>query len=241
MQPLGLLPGDNASQAFAINNQGQAVGYSSGPAGMRPFLWTRNAGMQYLGTLEGSSGMALAISDSGYVVGRSQAASGSHAFFWSSTGGMVDLGTLPGHTESQAMGVNNIGTTVGFSGDAVHSQPVIWIGASRIAPLPLLTGGDVGRALAVNNLGQVVGFSTATDHAYRAVTWGTDGIVRDLNSLVAASAGVYLLEAQAINDRGQILTYGLRLPINPDLHENPGRMFLLTPARGAAASARSGS
>lgn len=87
----------------------------------------------------------------------------------------------------------------------------------------------MARALGVNSQGQVVGFSTAADHAYRAVLWGADGKIRDLNTAISPSASALLVEAQAINNRGQILVYGFRLPINPDLHENPGRMFILTP------------
>jgi len=127
------------------------------------------------------------------------------------------------------MAVNDTATVVGFSGTGTRSQAFVWTPASGIAPLPSLPAGDVSRALGVNNVGQVVGFSTTNDHAYRAVLWGTDRQVRDLNGLVSPAAGVLLVEAQAINNRGQILVYGFRLPIDPDLHENPGRMFLLTP------------
>jgi hypothetical protein len=38
-----------------------------------------------------------------------------------------------------------------------------------------------------------------------------------------------LVEAQAINNRGQILAYGFPRPITGDLHEIPGRLYLLTP------------
>jgi hypothetical protein len=43
------------------------------------------------------------------------------------------------------------------------------------------------------------------------------------------TARVLLVEAQAINNRGQILAYGFPLPIKDDLHEIPGRLYLLTP------------
>jgi uncharacterized membrane protein len=74
-----------------------------------------------------------------------------------------------------------------------------------------------------------VGFSTAAHHGYRAVLW-TSGKATDLNSAIPASAGVLLAEAHAINNVGQILVYGFRLPVDHhDLMEHPGRMFLLTP------------
>jgi probable HAF family extracellular repeat protein len=230
MQGLGALPGDNGSQAFAINNRGQVVGYSSGPQGIRAFIWSRIRGMEPLGTLPGGrSSMAMAVSDPGYVVGRSDSSAGARAFFWSATGGMVNLGALPGDSESQAMAVNDKATVVGFSGNGAQSRAFVWRPASGMAALPSLQGGDVARALGVNTQEQIVGFSTAPDHAYRAVLWGADGKVRDLNAAISQPASVLLVEAQAINNRGQILVYGFRLPIDPDLHENPGRMFILTP------------
>jgi probable HAF family extracellular repeat protein len=174
--------------------------------------------------------MALAISDTGFVAGKSETSAGPHAFVWSREGDMLDLGTLPGDSESQAMGVNNNATVVGYSGTGATSRAFVWTSRSGMSPLPSLAGATIARALAINNSGQIVGFSTAGDHAYRAVTWGSDGRVVDLNTRVPQPASVLLVEAQAINSGGQILAYGFRLPLDHDIHEKPGRMFLLTPS-----------
>jgi probable HAF family extracellular repeat protein len=94
---LGNLGGTTNNWAAAINNQGQAVGWSNLPGDMtyHTFLWTEDEGMQDLGTLPGdfaSSGSG--INSKGQVVGTSYDASGnSRAFFWQ-RGVMTDLNTL---------------------------------------------------------------------------------------------------------------------------------------------------
>jgi probable HAF family extracellular repeat protein len=51
---------------------------------------------------------------------------------------------------------------------------------------------------------------------------GIGQTMQDLNSLIAPAPGWTLVEATAINDRGQIVGFG----VNPD---GQGRAFLLTP------------
>jgi hypothetical protein len=48
VQSLGTLPGDTHSLATGLNDHGDVVGWSSGPAGYRGFVWTADAGMQAL-------------------------------------------------------------------------------------------------------------------------------------------------------------------------------------------------
>lgn len=71
MQDLGTLPGGNLSQAYAINDAGEVVGYSQTPGGqLRAFVWTASAGMQDIGTLPGgSNAVANGINNAGWVVG----------------------------------------------------------------------------------------------------------------------------------------------------------------------------
>ena len=98
---LGILPGDSASEAVAINNSGDVVGSSKGPGGLRAFIWSRVGGMQELGILPGGdSSTATDINDSGEVVGRSTSAEGDHAFIWTKQGGIADLNSA----DSAALG-----------------------------------------------------------------------------------------------------------------------------------------
>ncbi len=74
-------PGSNSSEAQAINNNGQVVGFSANSAGSHAFLWTRASGMQDLGVLPGDTeSKARGISDSGQVIGWSVGSGGTRAF-----------------------------------------------------------------------------------------------------------------------------------------------------------------
>jgi probable HAF family extracellular repeat protein len=87
----------NGNLALDVNNKGQVVGDSDlkGDINFHAFLWTRETGMQDLGTLPGDvSSSAVSINDAGEVVGVSLDASfNGRAFLWQN-GVMTDLNTL---------------------------------------------------------------------------------------------------------------------------------------------------
>jgi probable HAF family extracellular repeat protein len=133
---LGALPGGAYSEASAINNFGQVVGFS----GTSPDPSTRNqdhaflysnGAMTDLGTLGGATSYASAINDGGQIVGRAdipgpnQFVMVHHAFIYSN-GQMTDLGALGG-TFSSALGINNLGDVVG---SIDSSDPFIYTGGS---------------------------------------------------------------------------------------------------------------
>ena len=72
---LGTL-GGTSSQAVAVNDKGQVVGFSStaGDAESHAFFWTQKGGMVDLGTLGGTFSGAEAVNDNGHVVGTSSTA-----------------------------------------------------------------------------------------------------------------------------------------------------------------------
>ena len=117
-EDLGVLPGDTASSARAVNNQGQVVGSSVNAAGLsHAFLWDLGT-MRSLGTLPGDvSSEARAINILGQVVGRSGVAdlSASRAVLWRD-GAIIDLNTLvpgSGWVLSSATGINDVRQIVG--------------------------------------------------------------------------------------------------------------------------------
>jgi probable HAF family extracellular repeat protein len=73
---LGTLPNYLASEARAINNTGQIVGFcsrSTSGAGERAFSW-ENGAMLNLGTLGGTAAIAYDINDAAQIVGKSYVA-----------------------------------------------------------------------------------------------------------------------------------------------------------------------
>jgi len=72
---LGFLPGDGASEAFAMSPDGETVvglSYDLSRRKGRPFRWTKAGGMQELATLAGSSFTSpVAVNDAGTAIGDS--------------------------------------------------------------------------------------------------------------------------------------------------------------------------
>jgi probable HAF family extracellular repeat protein len=229
-----LLDGDNCGQAFGINRYRHVVGYSSGPNGRRAFLWTQGRRVRDLGVLPGGNySSAFDINDLDEVAGTSGSAAGDRAVLWTTDGNIRDLGTLPGDTSSEASAINNNGDVVGYSKGPGGMRAFLWTQATGMQDLGVLPGGNSSRALGINDMGAVVGSSTSSSED-RAFIWTSVTGIRDLNGETSLPFGVVLLEAHAINNRGQILVMGT----NTHDHENgepvpcapaPPLSFLLTP------------
>jgi probable HAF family extracellular repeat protein len=167
--------GDPDGVAFAINDNGQAVGASGTCTTFSPqilvnlqpqhaLLWETGT-MTDLGNLggtgPGTGNVALNLNNLGQVVGSSQVPSNAtHAFLWTKQTGMRDLGTLPGDVNSAAIAINDNGDAVGVSLDPSYNL--------------------------------------------RAFLWH-DGVVLDLNSLLPANSPLFLLLPVFINSHGQIV------------------------------------
>jgi probable HAF family extracellular repeat protein len=235
------------SSAVAINSSGVAAGTSLGVAGgsistdTHAAIFCGAAGptspcggnaILDLGTLGGNDSEALGINDSGVVVGDAQLpvlpAGGylSHAFSYDGT--LHDLGVLPGGTESSATAINASGTIVGQSALTGGTHAVVWAtagnGSYAIQDLGSLgaLAGNYSQANSINSSGQIVGITTTPQNAQTAFIY-SNGVMRDLNTLLPAGSSVTLYEATAINDSGQILAYSI------DYATNVRTTYLLTP------------
>ena len=230
LQNLGTL-GGSYSRAYGVNYAGQAVGWASTSGNhSHAFLYSASGTMQDLGTLPGAiSSVAFGINDKSQVVGYSliSGPNTGDAFLSNGSGPMQDLGKLPGAASSVAYAINNSGQIVGGSGTIVGAplpggfvlgHAFLYEGNGPMQDLGTLPGQSHSTAFGINNSGVIVGTS------------GNDAFVRsgnvpmqDLNALVSPSSGWTLTQANAINDRGQIVGYGTN-------SAGQTHAFLLTPA-----------
>jgi uncharacterized membrane protein len=233
---LGTL-GGNQSSANANNNRGQVVGaalnttldpFANSPlcsgcgtfaqtflfipaaTEVRAFRWTRDQGMQDLGTLGGPDSNAWIINDRGQIAGESFTSFTPNPstgvptidpFVWEKGKGMTDLGGLGG-TFGFPTWLNSRGEVVGNSnlpGD-MSFHAFLWSRSGGMQDLPTL-GGTFSFANWVNDAGVVVGGATPSgDQVQFAVFW-KDGVITRLETI----AGDDFSHAISINSQEQIV------------------------------------
>ncbi|PYL96538.1 MAG: hypothetical protein DME27_09530, partial [Verrucomicrobia bacterium] len=234
LQRVPLLAGDNCGEAVAINKHGHVVSNSSGPTGCRAVLWTRTTGARDLGTLPGGSySRAHDLNDSDEVAGVAASPAGDHAVLWTKSGDARGLGTLPGDLTSEAMAINNAGDVVGYSKGPSGMRAFLWTKGGGMQELGILPGGNSSQALAINDSGTVVGSSDSAS-GDRAFVWEKQTGIVDLNEAGSGALGIVLVEAHAINRKGEILAMGQMNHggMAPEDHlcaPAPPLRFLLTP------------
>ncbi len=124
---LGTLPGDNHSQALAINDRGQIVGVSANieASTERAFLWERGV-MRDLGLPPGETfARAEDINIFGVAAGVSGTTRPQAALF--ARGQIAHLPALPNQVSSIANDMNNLGDVVGYLSTDTASPGVIWL------------------------------------------------------------------------------------------------------------------
>jgi probable HAF family extracellular repeat protein len=234
MRDLGTLGGPDAA-AFWVNESGQVAGCSltnatpnpTGKPTADPFLWTKDDGMIDLGTLGGTDGCASDLNNRGQVVGSSnlEGDKTAHPFLWDD-GVLTDLGTFGG-SFGFPEGINEAGEIVGeagYPGDVTsHIFHAAFWKNGTITDLGTVDGDPSSVAFHINSKGQVVGASTNSNGEWiHAFLWENGGPMIDLNTVVSLGAGVQLISAPDINDRGEIAALGL-------LPNGDGHAFLLIP------------
>jgi probable HAF family extracellular repeat protein len=185
IEKLPALRGDPDAFAYAINDKGQAIGFSTNcsSAPVRAVLWQDDR-VTNLGSLGGTISVGGDINNRGQVVGFSYLADNTtfHGYLWQKSTGMIDLGTLPGDVASDANGINNLGQVAGGSYDADgNGRAVLWQNGVMTdlntlippdSPLYLIDSSGT-----INDQGQIAGYalqvSTGEVHAFLATpTWG---------------------------------------------------------------------
>ena len=242
---LGGPPGFYKSGALSINNQGQIVGeYHKIGSTFAWTAWLYDGGFHDLGGLPDypESSTAEKINNVGQIAGFVSAGLSSRAFRHNGSGGLQEtdlLGTLGG-PDSAAYGMNDAGIVVGASSvdplsSTWHAFVFDLTGKMKdlgTASRSLIVISSTSWAYAINKSNDVVGTSdvdngiASTSHA---VIWKNMSQIVDLNTLLDPKVQPApdcptcweLLNAQDINDMGQIVGAGL---INGELHA-----FLLSP------------
>jgi len=223
---IGTLPGGSFASAYDINDANQVVGQSEiGPLVDRGFVWQSSTGMQVIPSFDGTGASgANGINNKGQIVGWSATASNAAHAFILSGGVMTDLGTLGG-SNSVAQKINEAGEVVGYAGIASNSasQPYHafrWSASTGMADLGTL-GGSRSMAHDINGIGVIIGTSEIAPGVWRAFIYDQYLGMQNLNNYLVTS-GWTLQEARSINDKGQIVGFG----INPS---GQTHAFLLIP------------
>jgi probable HAF family extracellular repeat protein len=206
LQPLA---GSSFSGAYALNDAGQAVGYSGAAASGHAVLW-QNGAVADLGTLGGHASLARGINAAGTIVGCSEFAldSQQRRAFVRAAGGPMRALDPPDGNYNCAYGVNAseqvVGANVAIGSSTSVSHAFLWR-SDVITPL-LTLGGAQSAAQAINDRGQVVGWSTVVTpsghdaQASHAALWEGDSVA-DLGILPGGGHSW----AWSINSRGQIV------------------------------------
>jgi probable HAF family extracellular repeat protein len=222
LQNLGTL-GGTYSTAYGIDATGRVAGFAyTSAADIHAYRSTTGASLVDIDSLGGNYSLGYGINASGQVVGQAYNSQQQyHAFLWTGSGSMQDLSTLGG-TQSQANDISDSGIIVGDSSttnNAAYHAFIIQNGV--MTDLGSLTT-QSSYGYAVNNLGQVIGSFTDGDYGYPYL-WDSTAGMRPLNSLLdpVTGAGWTLLQANDINNVGQIVGYGF--------HNGVVRGYLLTP------------
>jgi probable HAF family extracellular repeat protein len=235
MSALPLLGGNNG-EASGINNRGQIVGFAEtatvdsgcSPNLIRtPVLW-QNGKAQPLPTWDNDpDGMANGINNQGQAVGFSGTCTAAlHALSWkNNTASLLpDLGT-----GAIAQFINSKGQIAGIVGsaDGTTQYGALWQNGT-VTSLGLLPGDFAGIATGINNKGQIVGSNFDSNFNWNHGFLWQNGVMTDLNTLIPASANLFVTMANEINDRGQISGMAIVLsgPDAGNIHA-----FLATPVR----------
>lgn len=198
---LGTLGGPYA-KGNAINNAGDAVGYSHTASGdWHAFAYHAGSGMTDLGTLGGTYSIALDINDRGDILGQSTTASGEYHIFLYSNGVMTDLTTTAGIAGSPDLlnlrfssSGKIFGTYSVFDGN-YHNDLI-----SFVYDFHHLTTYEDTQVLGINARGDML--TITEDSATYLTSGGTTVLVKDL---LTGNTQIEGLFGYALNDQGQIL------------------------------------
>jgi len=164
VQPLPTVGSDPDGEAFGINNQGQAVGYSGTCTFPNAVLWENGTATQ-LADLGTPGALAIAINDQGQIVGQGVSGDGMvTAALWQNNT-VTSLGLLPGDATSFAESINNQGQVVGSNTDSSGNWTHAFIWQNNVMTdlntlFPASSNLYATMANSINERGQISGMAT---------------------------------------------------------------------------------
>jgi len=207
VKDLGTL-GGNTSQAYALNNSGQVVGFSNisnnvyAHAVLFSGTGSNNVDLDSQGSVS-YVGEARGINDSGQIIGWAYTSSGRYEATLFTASGKVILGDLCNSpTASEAQAINGAGTVIGYADDCFFTaQGCRFSGqGSNNVSLGGIGGGINGIAYDINASGQIVGYGTRSDNQAQHAT-----LFSGLNNVDLGTLGGFNSHAYGINNAGQIV------------------------------------
>lgn len=214
-----------------INNGGQTVRTRTitNPDGSRsehavlatPNELSPSGREQDLGTAGARDSVPLALNDRGQVVGFLKHSDGRETPFFYDGSVMLDLGDLGVGSRTIATGINAAGQVVG--GNGVGGNQAFLLDGGELTLLGVLgeSGGHTySVAKSINDHGQIVGVSTGGPFGEAAFLY-ENGLMQSLTSLIPTDLDWELIDATHVNNRGEIIGYGI--------HGGRGSYYLLTP------------
>ncbi|MCH8260611.1 MAG: hypothetical protein IIC46_10450 [Planctomycetes bacterium] len=212
---LGTLPGGNWSQARAINSAGEIVGFwgdtVKGPSPLA-FIWRDGEMIDIHPDFGTPRSDANDIDTNGLVTGWMGNSPGTdaRAFIWDN-GKVTELPPIPGGFTSKGNRINTrrqLAISGNFNED--HPQGFISGGflweAGQWTDLGMLPGYDSMALTGLNDDGTVTGWSRDIQNGQHPDTgfiW-RNGVMKNLNDLIAPGRELEISRAEGINESGQI-------------------------------------
>jgi probable HAF family extracellular repeat protein len=195
--------GGSGAIAFAINNNGVAVGEASDPnEAIHAVKWSATGVITDINPPGAGASEATAINDAGDITGWAFPAGGNgeHAWLWRADGTQQDLGTLGG-PRSFAYGINSSRVVVGWSNQRAPKPDIAfrWTAANGMKPITSFGGGS--QALGISDRNRVVGLQIINAGVVGLTTlMGTKTVLPDL----APAKGFPFSGPTAVNTCGNI-------------------------------------